>query len=78
MKPLPDCEQNSLKSIDANIIQNVMKTYAGSKASGQGEMAARNAAIVALREALPSWTLRAASDMVNRIIAGSEPLAQSA
>jgi len=79
MKPLPDCEQHSPKSIDQNVIQNVIKTYAGCKANGQGEMAARNAAISALRDAFPGWNLRAASDMVNRIIAGSpSPIAQSA
>ncbi|MEZ5932369.1 MAG: hypothetical protein R3F54_10510 [Alphaproteobacteria bacterium] len=48
------------------------------KNGGHGEMAARNAAVVVLREAMPSWNFRAASDMVSRIIAGHAPLAQSA
>ncbi|MGI9509043.1 MAG: hypothetical protein ACR2QJ_06810 [Geminicoccaceae bacterium] len=55
-----------------------MQAYADCKAKGQGEMAARNAAISALRDALPSWNFRAASDMVSQIIAGSEPAGQPA
>lgn len=55
-----------------------MQTYANCKANGHGEMAARNAAILVLREALPSWNFRAASDMVSQIIAVSGPAGQPA
>ncbi len=59
---------HSLDSIDQTLVQKVVQAYKGYKANGQGEMAARNAAIMVLRENLPSWTFRAASDMVGRII----------
>lgn len=79
MKPSTDHRQNSLKSMNQNLVQTVIQTYTISKQNGQSEMAARNAAIVTLREACPNWNFRAASDMVNQIIAaGVEPLAQSA
>lgn len=78
MNSSTDLPQNSLKSIDQNLIEHVVQTYADYKADGHGEMAARNAAIVKLREACPNWNFRAASDMVSQIIAGHEPLAQSA
>lgn len=55
-----------------------MQKYSLCKAEGHGEMAARNAAILVLREALPSWNFRTASEMVSRIIAGSGPTAQTA
>lgn len=55
-----------------------MQAYAGCKANGQGEMAARNAAIMVLNEALPGWNFRTASDMVSRIIAGADPAGQPA
>jgi hypothetical protein len=72
-------QQNNLKSMNQNLVQTVIQTYAAYKQSGHGEMAARNAAIVSLREACPNWNFRAASDMVSQIIAASpEPLAQSA
>jgi len=74
----PDLQQHSVKSIDQGLIQTVIQTYTSCKAEGHGEMAARNAAIGALRDALPSWQLRAASDMVSRIIASHAPLTQSA
>ncbi|MEM7042970.1 MAG: hypothetical protein AAF543_09185 [Pseudomonadota bacterium] len=60
------------------MIKTVMQTYSDCKASGHGEMAARNAAIVALREALPTWNFRASSDMVSQIIAVSGPANQTA
>jgi|GEM_PF-4113265 len=72
MTPSTDHSQNSLKSIDQGLIMTVMQTYRDCKANGHGEMAARNAAIGVLREALPSWNLRTASDVVSRIIAGQE------
>ena len=79
MNALTDPQPSSLKSIDQSLIQNIIHTYTSCKANGHGEMAARNAAISVLREALPGWNLRAASDMVSRIIAGHDPeLAQSA
>ncbi|MDH3660565.1 MAG: hypothetical protein OEU92_11155 [Alphaproteobacteria bacterium] len=78
MKPPSDHQQNSLKSIDQGLIKTVMQTYADCKANGLGEMAARNAAIMVLREALPTWNFRAASDMVSRIIALSSPAGQTA
>lgn len=78
MKPSPDHQQHSVKSIDQNLIKTVIETYTGYKANGHGEMAARNAAIVTLREACPNWNFRAASDMVANIIAGYQPLPQSA
>ena len=78
MKPSPDHQQTSVKSIDQSLIKTVMETYTGCKANGHGEMAARNAAIGTLREACPNWNFRAASDMVSQIIAGQSPLAQSA
>jgi hypothetical protein len=65
--------------MNQNLVQTVVQTYTAYKQSGHGEMAARNAAIVALREACPNWNFRAASDMVSQIIAASSaPLAQSA
>ena len=78
MKPSSDHRQGNLKSIDQSLIKTVMQTYAGCKANGHGEMAARNAAIVVLREALPSWNFRAASDLVSQIIALSGPASQTA
>lgn len=56
----------------------VVQAYKSRKASGLGEMAARNAAIMVLRENLPTWTFRAASDMVSRIIAFSSQAGQPA
>ncbi len=74
-----DSQQNNLKSLNQNLIQTVIQAYTRHKESGHGEMAARNAAIVSLREACPNWNFRAASDMVSQIIDSSrEPLAQSA
>ncbi len=78
MKLSRDHQQTSLKSIDQSLIGTVLQTYSGCKANGHGEMAARNAAILVLREALPSWNFRAASDMVSRIIAMSAPSGQPA
>ena len=78
MKPSHDHQQNSLKSIDRSLIKTVIQSYVGCKADGHSEMAARNKAISVLREALPSWNFRAASDMVSRIIAMSGPAAQTA
>lgn len=78
MKPSYDHQQNSLKSIDQSLIKTVMQTYAGYKADGHGEMAARNKAIVVLREALPTWNFRTASDTVSRIIAMAGPASQTA
>lgn len=78
MKPSHDYQQNSLKSIDQSLIKTIIRTYTSCKANGHGEMAARNAAILVLREAMPSWDFRAASDMVARIIAGSAPSGQTA
>lgn len=77
MKPSHDHQPNSLESIDQSLIKTVVQTYANYKANGHGEMAARNAAIVALREAMPSWNFRASSDMVSRIIAVSGPAGQT-
>ena len=74
-----DSQQNNLKSLNQNLVQTVIQAYTRHKESGHGEMAARNAAIVTLREACPNWNFRAASDMVSQIIdAIPEPLAQSA
>ena len=74
-----DPQQNSLKSLNQHLVETVIQAYTRHKACGHGEMAARNAAIVTLREACPNWNFRAASDMVSQIIdAGPEPLAQSA
>ena len=73
-----DHQQNNLKSLDQSLIRKVMQAYAGCKANGQGEMAARNAAIMVLNEALPGWNFRTASDMVSRIIAGADPTPQPA
>lgn len=78
MKQLPEQESHCLESIDQSLIQKVVQTYKGHKASGHGEMAARNAAIMVLRENLPSWTFRAASEMVSRIIAFSGHTGQTA
>ncbi len=78
MKPTYDHQENSLKSIDQGLIKTIIQTYVGYKANGHGEMAARNKAIVVLREAMPNWNFRAASDMVSRIIAMSGPSAQTA
>lgn len=78
MKLSSDHQQNSVKSVDQSLIKTVIETYSGCKANGHGEMAARNAAILTLREACPSWNFRAASDMVSQIIARHIPLAQSA
>lgn len=78
MKPSSDHQHTNLKSIDQSLIKTVTQTYASRKASGHGEMAARNAAILVLREALPSWNFRAASDLVSRIIAVSVPPGQPA
>ncbi len=61
-------QQHRLESIDRSLIQKVVQAYRAYKDNGQGEMAARNAAVMVLRENLPSWTFRAASDMVCRII----------
>ena len=77
MKPSHAHQPNSLESIDQSLIKTVIQTYTDCKANGHGEMAARNAAIVALREALPSWNFRASSDMVSRIIAVSGPAGQA-
>lgn len=76
MKPSHDLQQNSLKSLDQNLIATVMQSYVGCKANGHGEMAARNKAISVLREAMPSWNFRAASEVVSRIIEMSGPAAQ--
>ena len=78
MNATTDDSQHGLKSIDQGLIKTVIQTYTDCKANGHGEMAARNAAIGTLREALPSWNLRASSDVVSRIIDGHQPLAQSA
>jgi hypothetical protein len=78
MKPSTDHQQHSLKSIDQGLIATIIQTYVKYKNGGHGEMAARNAAVVVLREAMPSWNFRTASDMVSRIIAGHVPLPQSA
>lgn len=78
MRSSTDHQPTSLQSIDQSLIKTVIQTYADQKASGHGEMAARNAAVIVLREALPSWNFRAASDMVSRIIAFSGPTAQPA
>ncbi|MGI9485378.1 MAG: hypothetical protein ACR2RF_05760 [Geminicoccaceae bacterium] len=78
MKLSHDHQQNSLKSIDQGLIKTVIQSYVGYKANGHGEMAARNKAIVVLREAMPNWNFRAASDMVSRIIAMSGPTTQPA
>lgn len=73
-----DHQQSRLESLDQSLIKSVMQKYRGCKADGHGEMAARNAAILVLREALPSWNFRAASDMVSRIINLSGPTGQTA
>ena len=78
MKSSRDRQPSCLESLDQSLIKSVVQKYVGCKANGHGEMAARNAAILVLREALPSWDFRAASDMVSRIIAGSGPAAQPA
>lgn len=78
MKLSSDHQQNSLKSIDQSLIKTVVQTYVGCKADGHSEMAARNKAVGVLREAMPNWNFRAASDMVSRIIAMSGPAAQTA
>ena len=78
MKPSRDRQPSHLKSLDQSLIRSVMQKYTFCKAEGHGEMAARNAAILVLREALPSWNFRTASEMVSRIIAGSGPAAQTA
>ncbi|MGI9491578.1 MAG: hypothetical protein ACR2QF_04170 [Geminicoccaceae bacterium] len=56
----------------------MVQAYRNYKDNGQGEMAARNAAVMVLRENLPSWTFRAASDMVGRIIDFSGQASQTA
>ncbi len=68
MAQLSDQQQHRLESIDQSLIQKVVQAYSRYKANGQGEMASRNAAVMVLREDLPSWTFRAASEMVGRII----------
>lgn len=78
MKKLSEQEHHCLESIDQSLIQLVVQAYKSRKASGLGEMAARNAAIMVLRENLPTWTFRAASDMVSRIIAFSGQAGQPA
>ncbi len=78
MKPASEHERHSLKAIDRLLVQNVIRTYDGCKANGHGEMAARNAAIVVLREAMPRWTFRAASAAVSQILAGHVTMARSA
>ncbi len=62
-------QQHRLESIDQTLIQQVVQAYHRYKENGQGEMASRNAAVMVLRDGLPSWTFRAASEMVGRIIA---------
>lgn len=71
-------QQHRLESIDRSLIQKVVQAYNHYKTKGQGEMASRNAAVMVLRENLPSWTFRAASDMVSRIIAFSGQATQTA
>lgn len=78
MTQQPDGGVHRLECIDQVTIQKVVQTYTGRKAEGQGEMAARNAAIMVLCEHLPSWPFRAASEMVGRIIAFSGRSGQSA
>lgn len=68
MAQLSGQQQHRLECIDQSLIQKVTQAYKAYKDNGQGEMAARNAAVMVLRENLPSWTFRAASDMVGRII----------
>ncbi|MGI9493966.1 MAG: hypothetical protein ACR2QF_16355, partial [Geminicoccaceae bacterium] len=60
------------------LVQKVVQAYRNYKDNGQGEMAARNAAVMVLRENLPNWTFRAASDMVGRIIDFSGQASQTA
>lgn len=71
-------QQHRLESIDQSLIQQVIQAYKGYKDSGQGEMASRNAAVMVLRESLPSWTFRAASEMASRIIDFSTQARQTA
>lgn len=78
MTKLPDQQQHRLESIDQTLIQKVVQAYSSYKDNGQGEMAARNAAVMVLRENLPTWTFRAASDMVGRIIDFSSQTHQTA
>jgi hypothetical protein len=61
-------QQHRLESIDRTLIQKVVEAYRAQKDNGQGEMASRNAAVMVLCDNLPSWTFRAASEMVGRII----------
>lgn len=78
MTQLSKQPDHRLESIDQTLIQKVVQAYKRHKDSGQGEMAARNAAVMVLRENLPSWTFRAASDMVGRIIDFSSQARQTA
>ena len=78
MTQLPKQQHHSLESIDQSLIQKVVQAYNNYKDNGQGEMAARNAAVMVLRENLPSWTFRAASDMAGRIIDFSGQATQTA
>lgn len=71
-------QQHRLEAFDQRIIQRVIHAYRTYKENGQGEMAARNAAVMVLSEMLPSWTFRAASDMVGRIIEFSTQSPQTA
>ncbi len=71
-------QQHRLESIDQTLIQKVILAYKNYKDNGLGEMAARNAAVMVLSESLPSWTFRAASDMVSRIIEFSMQSPQTA
>ncbi len=71
-------QQHRLESIDQSLIQKVVLAYKSYKDNGLGEMAARNAAVMVLSENLPSWTFRAASDMVSRIIEFSMQSPQTA